>query len=92
VWVSYGAANCDPDLFDEPEKLQCPSGNARQHLTFGYDAHHCVGPLLARLQLRETVTRVAKRFPEMRLMPDAIVPEIPHHGLRAPLALPVLLK
>jgi cytochrome P450 len=92
VWVSYGAANRDPALFDAPEKLQCPRGNARQNLTFGYGAHYCVGPLLARLQLREAVTRVAKRFPEMRLVPGAIVPEIPHHGLLAPLALPVLLE
>jgi cytochrome P450 len=92
VWVSYGAANRDPALFDAPEKLQCPRGNARQHLTFGYGAHYCVGPLLARLQLREAVTRTAKRFPEMRLEAGAIVPEIPHHGLRAPLTLPVLLK
>ena len=92
VWVSYGAANRDPALFDAPEKLQCPRANARQNLTFGYGAHYCVGPLLARLQLREAVTRVAKRFPEMRLVPDATIPEIPHHGLRAPLTLPVLLK
>ena len=92
VWVSYGAANRDPALFDAPETLQCPRGNARQHLTFGYGAHYCVGPLLARLQLREAVTRVAKRFPEMRLVPDVNVPEIPHHGLRAPTTLPVLLK
>jgi cytochrome P450 len=92
VWVSYGAANRDPALFDAPETLQCSRANARQHLTFGYGAHYCVGPLLARLQLREAVTRVAKRFPAMRLVPGAIVPEIPHHGLRAPLALPVLLK
>ncbi len=92
VWVSYGAANRDPALFDAPEMLQCPRGNARQHLTFGYGAHYCVGPLLARLQLREAVTRVAKRFPQMRLVPGVVVPEIPHHGLRAPLTLPVLLK
>ena len=92
IWVSYGAANRDPALFDAPETLQCPRGNARQHLTFGYGAHYCVGPLLARLQLRSAVTLTAKRFPEMRLVPNAIVPEIPHHGLRAPLTLPVLLK
>lgn len=92
VWVSYGAANRDPALFDNPETLRCPRGNARQHLTFGYGAHHCVGPLLARLQLREAVTRAAKRFPEMRLEPGTLVPEIPHHGLRAPVTLPVLLR
>lgn len=92
VWVSYGAANRDPALFDVPEMLQCPRGNARQHLTFGYGAHYCVGPLLARLQLREAVTRTASRFPDMRLEPSAIIPEIPHHGLRAPITLPVRLK
>ena len=92
VWVSYAAANRDPGLFDAPETLQCPRGNARQHLTFGYGAHYCVGPLLARLQLREAVTRTTKRFPDMQLVSGAIVPEIPHHGLRAPLTLPVLLK
>jgi cytochrome P450 len=92
VWVSYGAANRDPAVFDEPDKLQCPRANARQNMAFGYGAHYCVGPLLARLQLKEAVTRVAKRFPEMRLVPDAIIPEIPHHGLRAPITLPVLLK
>ncbi len=92
VWVSYAAANRDPALFDAPETLQCPRANARQHLTFGYGAHYCIGPLLARLQLREAVTLTAKRFPQMRLVPDAIVPEVPTHGLRAPLALPVLLR
>jgi len=92
LWVSYGAANRDPAQFDAPETLQCPRGNARQHLTFGYGAHYCVGPLLARLQLREAVTRAANRFPNMRLEPGALVPEIPHHTLRAPLTFPVLLK
>lgn len=92
VWVSYAAANRDPALFYAPETLQCPRGNARQHLAFGYGDHYCVGPLLARLQLREAITRTTKRFPHMQFVSGAIVPEIPHHGLRAPLTLPVLLK
>lgn len=92
VWVSYGAANRDPAMFDAPETLKCTRGNARQHLTFGHGAHYCVGPLLARLQLREAVIRSANRFPAMRLEPDTLVPEVPHHGLRAPVTLPVLLK
>ncbi len=92
VWVSYGAANRDPAKFDAPETLRCPREGARQHVTFGLGAHYCVGPLLARLQLREAVIRTAQRFPEMRLVPGAVVPEIPHHGLRAPITVPVLLK
>ena len=92
LWVSYSAANRDPVKFDVPETLRCPRENARQHLSFGSGAHYCVGPLLARLQIREAVTRAAKRFPAMRLAPGAVVPEIPHHGLRAPITLPVSLN
>ncbi len=66
--ISRIAANRDPALFEAPETLQCSRGNACQHLTFGYGVHYCVGPLLARLQFRSAVTRVAKRFPEMRLV------------------------
>lgn len=71
---------------------QCPRGNVRQHLTFGYGVHYCVGPLLVCLQLREAVTRTAIRFLEMRLEPGVIVPEVAHHSLRTPITLPVLLN
>ncbi|MBG1268659.1 cytochrome P450 [Nostoc sp. WHI] len=92
LWVCYAAANRDPAQFDAPETLQCQRGKARQHLTFSYGAHYCVGSLLARLQLREAVTRAAKRFPEMHLAPGVVVPEIPNHATRGPITLPVLLK
>lgn len=92
LWVSYSAANRDPRKFDDPETLRLGRENARQHLTFGSGVHYCIGPLLARLQMREAVTRAAARFPAMRLVPGASVPEIPHHGLRAPITLPVLLS
>lgn len=41
----------------------------------GYSVHYCIGPLLARLQLQEAVTRTAIRYMEMRLEPGVIVPE-----------------
>ncbi len=91
VWVSYGAANRDPAKFEAPDELCCQRDNARQNLTFGFGAHYCVGPLLARLQLREAVTRAARHFPDMRLIEDEPLPEVPTHGLRALFALPVLL-
>jgi cytochrome P450 len=92
IWVSYGAANRDLSKFTEPEVLQVQRENARQHVTFGYGAHYCIGAALARLQVREAITRAARRFPAMRLVPGTVVPEIPHHGLRAPIMLPVVLS
>ncbi len=92
LWVAFGAANRDPAKFDAPEKLVCPRTGARQHLAFGYGVHYCVGAALARLQISEVVTRTAKRFPTMQLAHGAFVPEIPHHALRAPIILPVVLQ
>ena len=91
LWVSYGAANRDPAKFDDPETLRGDRENARQHLAFGAGQHYCIGASLARLQIREAVTRTAQRFPAMRLAPGAFVPEIPHHALRAPIMLSVVL-
>ena len=92
IWVSYGAANRDPAKFEAPDELRCPRDNAKAHLTFGHGAHFCIGPMLARLQLREAIIRAAQRFPEMRLASDEMIGEIPVHGLRAPFAVPVLLQ
>ena len=92
LWVSYGAANRDPAKFESPDELRCPREGARAHLTFEHGAHFCIGPMLARLQLREAIIRAARRFPEMHLAPGAEIHEIPVHGLRAPTAVPVLLQ
>lgn len=91
LWVAYGAANRDPALFEQPQDLRFDRPTANQHLAFGAGIHYCVGAALARLQIAEVITRTARRFPQMRLVPQAPIPELPHHALRATLALPVLL-
>jgi cytochrome P450 len=66
VIVSPSAANRDPEVFPEPERVVLDrSGNS--HVSFGYGAHYCLGAHLARLELQVALERVLTRMPELRL-------------------------
>lgn len=51
-WVAlfFGAANHDPEVFDDPHAFRLNRPNANQQLTFGHGIHHCLGAGLARLE------------------------------------------
>jgi cytochrome P450 len=51
VFVSFAAANRDPNQFDEPERFDI-TRDPRGHLAFGHGVHHCIGAALARLEAR----------------------------------------
>jgi pimeloyl-[acyl-carrier protein] synthase len=51
VLILLGAANRDPDRFDEPDKL-VPERSPNPHFSFGGGIHFCLGAPLARLEAR----------------------------------------
>jgi len=59
------AANCDPTLAEEPERLDL-TRTQHPHLTFGHGPHHCVGAPLARLELQIAFTTLLRRLPQLR--------------------------
>jgi cytochrome P450 len=63
VLLSFGAANRDPLVFDDPDEYRADR-NPRMHVAFGYGAHMCLGAPLARMEaqavLRELVSRVSR--------------------------------
>lgn len=61
-----GAANRDPNVFDDPAKLDL-SRTPNPHLTFGGGAHFCIGAPLARLEGRIVLSSLVRRFPDMRI-------------------------
>ena len=62
VLLSFGAANRDPRVFDDPDVYRVDR-NPSQHIAFGFGAHLCLGAQLTRMEaqavLRELVTRVS---------------------------------
>ncbi|WP_006241360.1 cytochrome P450 [Mycolicibacterium tusciae] len=61
--LSFGAANRDPLIFEDPDTFRADR-DPRMHIGFGHGAHMCVGAPLARMEaqavLRELVTRVTR--------------------------------
>ncbi|CAL9487129.1 cytochrome P450 [Streptomyces atacamensis] len=60
------AANRDPEVFPEPDKVILSRGS-RKHLGFGHGVHHCIGADLARLELEIVWSRLFHRIPTLRL-------------------------
>jgi hypothetical protein len=66
VVLPFGAANRDPEVFDNPDDIVLDRRRNR-HLTFGTGAHRCLGSNLARLELRIAVEEWLRVMPEFRL-------------------------
>ena len=88
VLLSFGAANRDPRVFDEPDAYRVDR-NPSQHIAFGFGAHLCLGAQLTRMEaqavLRELVTRVD------RIEPAGQTRWSTNSSLRGPAHLPVRL-
>ncbi|MER6256116.1 cytochrome P450 [Streptomyces sp. NPDC001584] len=66
VLVALHAANRDPEVFEDPERLDI-TRKQNPHMTFGHGPHHCIGAQLARLELQEALAALLERLPELRL-------------------------
>ncbi|AVH61602.1 MULTISPECIES: cytochrome P450 [Streptomyces] len=89
VYVSYLAANRDPDVFPDPETIDF-SRSPNPHVAFGFGPHYCPGGMLARLESELMVDALLDRMPGLRL---AVRPEqVPFRRgalIRGPETLPV---
>ena len=67
VRFMIGAANRDPDRFEEPDRFEIGRPSIK-HLTFGSGIHACLGAPLARLEAEIALNELLARFPEIRLV------------------------
>lgn len=68
VLLGYGAANHDPDAFDDPDTVRLDR-HPNRHVAFGHGRHLCLGANLARLELTIMIEQFAARFPEFHVDP-----------------------
>ncbi|MET9730955.1 cytochrome P450 [Streptomyces sp. NPDC006458] len=88
VYVSYLAANRDPGVFPDPQRID-PDREPNAHLAFGNGTHHCTGAALARMQAELLVDTLLDRLPGLRLaVPAEDVPWRTRTMLRGPRLLP----
>ncbi len=61
-----GAANRDPEVYENPESLDVTRQNIRP-LSFGGGIHHCLGAQLARIEGAEAFSELLGRLPSLEL-------------------------
>ena len=66
VLLSFAAANRDPAMFPEPDRVVLNRVENR-HAAFGLGIHRCVGSNLARMELTVAIEVFLRRIPSFRL-------------------------
>ncbi|MGD0143187.1 MAG: cytochrome P450 [Rhizomicrobium sp.] len=62
VVMWYVSGNRDPEAIENPDAFIIDRPRPRQHLSFGFGIHRCVGNRLAEMQLRIVWEEILKRF------------------------------
>lgn len=84
-----GSANRDESHFDDADAFDIHRPNAREHLSFGFGIHYCLGNMLAKLQAKITLEEVARVTPGLRLVDAESIRFGENLSFRAPLEVPV---
>ncbi len=64
--VNAAAGNRDPEVYDEPHRLDITRKGAAPMQTFGAGAHYCLGANLARRELAEALVVMTSRMTNIR--------------------------
>jgi len=70
VVMWYVSGNRDEEVIENPNAYIIDRERPRQHISFGFGIHRCVGNRLAELQLRIIWEEILKRFPEIHVVAE----------------------
>jgi cytochrome P450 len=89
LMACLAAANSDPSVFDQPERLDIHR-QPNRHVAFGAGIHVCLGAKLARVETAIALERLFTRFPALQLaIPRSRVRFASRLGTRGLASLPV---
>lgn len=66
----YVSGNRDDAVFENPDELIIDRPNVRNHLSFGFGIHRCMGNRLAELQLRIIWEEILARFEKIEVLEE----------------------
>ena len=72
VVMWYVSGNRDEAQIEDPNRYNIERERPRNHLSFGFGIHRCVGNRLAELQLTIIWEEILARFPEIRLVREPL--------------------
>jgi cytochrome P450 len=68
VVMWYVSGNRDEEVIDNPNNFIIDRARPRNHMSFGYGIHRCVGNRLAELQLSIVWEEILRRFPVIEVV------------------------
>jgi cytochrome P450 len=87
IFVNTAAANRDPTVYDDPDRVDITREGAPPILTFGGGVHYCLGANLARREIAEALNVLTHRMRNPRIAGP--VPWKPMVSLSGPKSLPI---
>ncbi|MEZ5658358.1 MAG: cytochrome P450 [Burkholderiaceae bacterium] len=81
VVMWYASGNRDDTAIENPDQFIIDRARPRNHLSFGFGVHRCVGNRLAEMQLTILWEEILKRFPRIEVVGEPVrVPSPFVHG------------
>jgi len=72
VIMWYLSGNRDPRAIEQPDEFIIDRQRPREHLSFGYGVHSCLGNRLAEMQLRVLWQEILKRYPNIEVVGEPV--------------------
>jgi cytochrome P450 len=84
ILLVMGAGNRDADVFENAEAFDIQRKNARNHLSFGYGIHFCIGFQLAKMEFGIMLRELTARFPKMTMKSGQNIEYLHNISFRVP--------